>query len=284
MAIRYTLDVQAEGAVSPITSGKPEESLRAIINQLKRMSGVGFPVGTNAVSLRHTAVAASGTVTAAAVQVNDTVTINGTALTAKQKNATGTVTCATVVDDDTVTINGFEITFKDTVTDSATQVEIGVDDTATAANLVTFINSTVDDVLLNGVVTAKSALGVVTIRAYTAGTGGNSITLASSDGGTLAVSGATLANGAAAANNEFDCVGTDSETATAMAAAVNASTTDIISKVVTGAAASAVVTLTAKPAGHCGNAVTLASSNGTRLAVSGARLTGGSDTLVSVSA
>lgn len=81
----------------------------------------------------------------------------------------------------------------------------------------------------------------------------------------------------AAGNNQFDRSGTDTQTAANLAAAINASTTDIISKNVVASSSGAVVTLTAIAAGHSGNAITLASSGAT-VAVSGARLTGGTGT------
>lgn len=130
---------------------------------------------------------------------------------------------------------------------------------------------------LTGIVTAATSATVVTVRAVTAGTGGNSIGLASSDA-QLAVSAAALTGGAAVANDEFDFGGTNAQTATALAAAINASTTDLIEYQVTAEAANGVVTITAQFSGQAGNTVDLASSDGTRLAVSAATLAGGTET------
>lgn len=84
----------------------------------------------------------------------------------------------------------------------------------------------------------------------------------------------TAVTGAAGAN-QFDRSGTNAQTATNLAAAINASVTALIEQQVTATALSAVVTITSRQANSSGNAITLASSGGT-LAVSGARLTGGS--------
>jgi hypothetical protein len=73
---------------------------------------------------------------------------------------------------------------------------------------------------------------------------------------------------------EFDISGTDAEAATSLAEAINASAAAAI---VVAVAAADVVTLTSVEGGVLANQITLASSNGTRLAVSGTRLTGGAD-------
>lgn len=133
--------------------------------------------------------------------------------------------------------------------------------------------------LLSGVVTAWASATVVTVRAVTAGTGGNSIGLASSDA-QLAVSAANLANGAAVANNVFDFGGTDTETATDLARAINATTTDIVELAVSAESSGAAVTISAEQGGVGGNDITIATSNGSRLAITGSlsRLAGGTET------
>lgn len=222
--------------------------------------------------------AATGSITcvSANIDASDTVTINGTNLTATQHHATGTVTIVIANTDinDTVTIAGEEFVAKAGESVGDGQFDISGDATAAATSLVACIegNATVSALL-----TASSALGVVTLRAIDAGTGGNAITLVSSDADGLAVSGAgTLTNGAAVANNQFDYVGTNAQTATALAAAINASTTALISGLVTATASSNVVTVTANQQGRCGNAYTIASSDADGLVVApGARLTGG---------
>jgi phage tail sheath gpL-like len=141
--------------------------------------------------------------------------------------------------------------------------------TETATSLAAQINA-YGGSLVNGIVKAKSSAAVVTLYAVTAGTAGNAISLASSDNGTLAVSGAVLANGAASANNEFDYVGTNATTADALAAAINASTTAAVKLVTAVSDGVDTVTVTAKEGGTAGNTITFTSSNGTRIDVGGA--------------
>lgn len=73
--------------------------------------------------------------------------------------------------------------------------------------------------------------------------------------------------------SEFDSDGTDTVVATAVAACINANSS--LTGIVTATSSGAVVTVSAYVKGLIGNAITLASSNGTRLAVSAARLAGG---------
>lgn len=73
--------------------------------------------------------------------------------------------------------------------------------------------------------------------------------------------------------NQFKVGVSNTADAAAYAAAVNAHTT--LSKYVVATSSAAVVTLTAIPYSAVGNLITLASINGTRLAVSGATLSGG---------
>jgi hypothetical protein len=207
------------------------------------------------VTYQDSLVSASATATAAAVQAADTVSIGGQALTAGQFRASGTLTISSGSGQVGGTIEGTLIT-----------VLWATSDTASATALAAAINASPDPAI-KGVIEAKSAAGVVTVYAKNPGTGGNAYTLVASGTGVTA-SGATLANGAAFTNNHFDYIGTNAETATDLARAINASTTAAV-KTVTAAAVSAVVTVTSKQAGVAGNATTFTSSNGTRLAVTG---------------
>lgn len=76
---------------------------------------------------------------------------------------------------------------------------------------------------------------------------------------------------------QFTVGGTNAEAATGFAYAVNtgASGTALIKEFFSASVSNATVTLTSKIRGVAGNAFTLASSNGGTLAVSGARLLGG---------
>lgn len=256
---------------SPLVSDAPAVTLNNLANLFQALAGHEVN-GTVALLTTPSAVQATGTVTfSGAATAADTVTIAGTALTATKKNATGTITCASVANNDTVTIQGVVFTAKTSPSATVpTQWARGGTNTADAAALVACVNAYAPT---NALVTATNSAGVVTLRAVTAGTAANSYTLASSDGATLAVSGATLAGGAAAGNNAWDPGNTATTAAVAFTAAVNASSTAAVSGNVSATSALGVVTLTARAPGQGGN-VTLTKS-GSNIAVSGALLTGG---------
>lgn len=183
---------------------------------------------------------AVATVVVASTANGNTVTINGVATTATQHNSRGTVTCASVSAADTVTVNGVVFTAVNGGTPTSVQFDMSGSDTADAASLVSAINA---HPTLSGVVTAANAAGVVTIRAVTAGAGGDAITLASSTGVRLAVSGATLSGGATVVENQFDFGGTDIQTATALAAAINLDTDALVDDIVEACNLAATFTL-----------------------------------------
>lgn len=108
--------------------------------------------------------------------------------------ASGTVTCASVSAGDTVTINGVAVTAHASVTDAST-FAVGASNTACGDNLVTCLGLSAS-ALVSGIISASNAAGVVTISALHKGSMGNCITLASSNGTRLAVSGARLTAGA----------------------------------------------------------------------------------------
>lgn len=98
------------------------------------------------------------------------------------------------------------------------------------------------------------------------------------DSDTVTINGvAFTAQDASPGANEFLQTGDDTADAAALAAAINASASAGISGIVTATSSGAVVTVSAAVPGKIGNAITLASSNGTRAAVSAARLAGGSE-------
>jgi hypothetical protein len=96
------------------------------------------------------------------------------------------------------------------------------------------------------------------------------ITLSSASGNLTAT-----INGVATGNVAFAT--SDANTASLLAAAINALSSALVTNHITAAASGAVVTVTAKHPGHPGNAITLACS-GTGATASGARLTGGTST------
>lgn len=97
---------------------------------------------------------------------------------------------------------------------------------------------------------------------------------------TCSINGVTFTAVAGAAGaNQFSIDGaTDTDDATALAAAINASASALVSNHVTASSSGAVVTITAKQYGHAGNAITIAGGQAS-VTASGARLTGGSETL-----
>jgi phage tail sheath gpL-like len=105
--------------------------------------------------------------------------------------STGTVTFSSFVADDTVTINGVVFTGK--VSPSTTsEFAIGSSNTECAANFAAKINASALAHIVN-VVTAASALAVVTLTAVQPGLAGNQYTLAISAHGS--VSAARMASG-----------------------------------------------------------------------------------------
>ena len=108
-------------------------------------------------------------------------------------------------------------------------------------------------------------------------TASGTVTCASvADADTVTINGVVFtAVTASPTGDQFDQSGTDTADATDLARSINASTTELIKDYVTATSAAGVVTITSVYPGRMGNTQTLASSNGTRLAVSGARLASG---------
>lgn len=273
-----SFNISVEGLLeTPYKAGDQRASLHNVANVLKALQAgsVNSPAnGDVTVKLTNAPVYGTGTVVfAGAAAVNDTVTIAGTALTATKKNATATVQFQTAQDNDEVVIGGVTFVAKSASPSGLFQFLIGANDTASATNLTAKVNAY--NALAPTVlpVTATSATDTVTLRATASGTGGNSLTLTSTDGAREVLSGANFAGGAAAANNAWDPGNTAATAAASLAAAVNASSTAAVSGNVVASVSSATVTLTARAPGQGGN-VTLTKS-GTNISVSGATLTGG---------
>lgn len=153
------------------TSGR-YSIIRSLLNRLEQsFSGGGHRAsGDSAPSLTLAiddyAVAASGTITHASVSANDTVTVNGVVFTAKSSGASGN------------------------------EWNIGASNTTSAAAFVVAFNASAS-AKTNLLITATSALGVVTLTAIRTGLDGNAFTLVSSNGTRLAVTGSGyLASGA----------------------------------------------------------------------------------------
>lgn len=274
--MRLSLILNRAGGTSPFIrpGGRTGRVLkREVESMLRDFPGHGIQ---NRPLLRPTIVASTaqafGTVTLATVLAADTVSINGANMTAvagaagadqfsidgtdivdassfvaglnasvtallnhvKATNTQAIVTCASVLTGDFITVAGVRLLARTGTAGVTTGLAPGEfsangTDTQDAASLVLAIN---EHPTLSQIVFAASAAAVVTIYER-APSLGQSIPITTS-GGTLAITGS-----------------------------------------VTALTASAIVYLESVVPGIGGNAVTLASSNGGRLAVSGARLTGG---------
>lgn len=275
MTIKLNVGINSPTDVAvPVGKEEVVAYLETLIGKMK----TGNPEGNYGVTITSGLTQASATITcASAVTTADTVTIAGQALTGIVQRATATAACVTVLATQTLTVNGRVFTAVDSAPTTYQFLSKvgGTTDTGTAASLVTQVNaaSAAGDPLLFGI-RATSSTDTVTFRAVTAGTAGNSFTLAKSDA-TITISGATFAGGIAVANNQWDTSPgtTFAQAAADIARCINASTTAAIlnSVSVVTLPTAAVVTVTAKAnfPGTAGNGITLVSSNGTRLAVTG---------------
>lgn len=99
---------------------------------------------------------------------------------------------------DVVTVNGTAVTFKTTGA-VGNQVNIGVDNIATALAFATFLNASSDTNIAAANYFALN--GTVYVVYDTPGTAGNSFTLAKTGGANITLSGATLTGGASGANS-----------------------------------------------------------------------------------
>jgi hypothetical protein len=246
------------GDVSFDTDAGAQNNLRHIINHLE--GGLNGAHTIRTVAVRDSAVAGTVTITLASMAAGTVLLINGVPFTSKGSAATSGN-------------NEFDIS--------------GGTDTLDAAALAAAINASTSAGVVN-VLTATSSEGVVTL---TAQPGASTITVenlgvvatgtatcASVDAAdSISINGqAITAHATTAANNQFVVGATDAATATNLAAAINGSTTAIVSKHVRALARSAVVHIFARYGGIAGNAISLSTSDGTDLAVSGTgRLTGG---------
>ncbi len=240
------------------------------------------------------AVSASAVVT----MTTDVAGTAGNAITLVSSEGTrlavsGSGTLTGGVDADTVTANGLLYTAVAGTKADNTQFSTDTGNDETATDLADSIDSDTRSGTL-GDLSAVSASAVVTMTTDVVGTAGNAVTLVSSDGGTLAVSGSgtltggvsadtatvngllyTAVAGAKADNTQFSTDTGDDETATDLADSISKDIRVGTLNDVRAVSASAVVTVSSKVPGTGGNAITLVSSDGTTLAVSGALFTGG---------
>jgi phage tail sheath gpL-like len=181
----------------------PAAALAALPAALTELQGLTFSLLAGAAANTAIALAAitpEDTVLFAMNNNAGTLTDITNTITIVNPHASGTVTAASVVAGDTVTVDGRVYTaVANGTAPVGNQFSVGASDAACAANLAAAINAgeTLD---ASSKVTATAASAVVTITARAAGTGGNAITLATSNNTRLAKSGTTLANGAASGN------------------------------------------------------------------------------------
>lgn len=199
-----------------------------------------------------------------------------------QAYATQTITLVSASAGNHVAVNGVHfIAVSGTAVVANGEFKVGVTDTADALSLVAAINGSTN-ANITGILTASSALGVVTLTPVMPGTIGNTMTVqslgimasgaltGSSTAGTLTstINGVAITSAAGA---------TDTLSATVAAAAINASTNPLVFGHVFARSAAGVVTVYAKYPGIRGNAITLAAS-GTGWTAGAARLASGANT------
>jgi len=134
-------------------------------------------------------------------------------------------------------------------------------------------------------IAAGTRLGDATVELRTAGVRATgtftSTTAIATDA--ISINGVTFtAVASGATGDQWNIGADDTEDCVNLAAAINASASALVSEHVTATSATNVVTLTAKQTGTTGNAITISSADATIVA-SGARLTGGTETLTSLS-
>lgn len=171
----------------------------------KTLTALNFTGVTN---LNGVATVINGSLTGGTVAWDGQKFIVTSATSGAGVKATGTITIATnPANNDTVTVNGVVITFK-TSSPSGNQVLIGVDATATAANLQTFLSASVSGSLT--VASYSRALAVITVLYNTVGTAGNSFTLVSAQA-SVTVSASTLLTGAVASSVGYATTGSGTD-------------------------------------------------------------------------
>lgn len=166
MATRYTVEVSTGDLPQPVISGARSLSAKNLSLLFDKLACGGNSCPAT-VTVRNGVVKASASITFASCANNDTITIGGIVITAKTAGPTGD------------------------------QFLCGVSDTADAAAAAALINSTTT-AGLSGVITASSVGAVLTLTASVAGKIGNAVTVATSNGTRLAITGGAtrLASGA----------------------------------------------------------------------------------------
>ncbi len=270
------------GDLTPRVQGQPSSNASVQINHLqdylsRLASGAGS--GSYSVSVSADAlVAASGVVTCSGVLAADTVTLNGTTLTAVDINEKTTVVCGA---DTAGSLNStffnlysagdatkYYVWYNvnsagvDPAVANSTGIEVAIATGALATAVATATQLAVD-ALVPFIATVNSA--TVTIRNATSGVTTNASDGTAATGFTITV---TVAGGVAT-NNQFAIGISDTECAANLVTCITSSTTALVSGLVTASSLLGVVTLAALTKGIVGNAYTVSSSNGSRLAITG---------------
>lgn len=234
----------------------------------------------------------------------DTVTLTsdqdgtaGDATTLAETGSTITISGATFsggVTADTITVNDLVYTAVAGVKADDTEFSIDTSNDAAATDLADSIDGDVRVGTLNDV-SATATTDTVTVTQTVAGVGGNATTLTSTGGARVVLSGATFSggtdadtveangltytcvSGAKSDNTEFSNDTSDDATATDLADSITNDTREGTLNDCTASATTDTVTITTSIGGVVGNPTTLSSSDGTRLAVSGATFIGGLD-------
>lgn len=260
-----------------------KDVIMALAAYLEAMAtGIGSPGDVNIDLSSAALVQASATVTCASVAEADTVTIAGYTLTAQDLREKFTVLC---VADVASSLNDTYFTFStpstnyyvwfnvdDAGTDpeiegkTGVEVAISEDDanTVVAAALQTALDA------LSGV-TATVNSATVTVTADATGAATNAADGAEATGFTITV---TRQGAASPDTAKFSMNTSNTAAGASLASAINAHTS--LKELVVASANSGVVTIRCLVKGQIGNAITLTTSNGTRLAATGSgRLAGG---------
>lgn len=251
----YIFHVSAAGP-NPVVSGDKRLTLRNILNLFGAiLNGQRAGGGNLSVQAEHTGVAATGTITLASCAAGTVLEVNGVPFTA----LSGTATVAN---------NEFDISGTDT--EDAAALAAAINNSTTAG--------------ISGVITATSALGVVTITNSRKGPGGNALTIKTlgvvatgivtyvtpSGAQTVVVNGVTVYSATAGA--------TATLTAAAAAAAINASSNALIAGHVRALSRAGVCHVFAVKPGTVGNAITMTvTGTGATATVTNGRLASGAE-------
>lgn len=252
--MRETITVVATGIDNPAlgkaaAAQNDRERIRKILRDGESVISGSLAQRTdNLASVRYSTKNALVPVTFAAVEVGDTVTLNGIVLTATQARATCTLTLATVLVADTCGVNGVTFTAVSSATPGLNEFSQAGSNTADAASLAASINASVTTGV-QGLLGATSATAIVTVYALAGGETANSYAVATSNSGTIARSNSVFTGGAAIADNQFDYVASNAVNAGSLATALAASSSTLVSGHVVGSNRNAVVTCATSVAG-----------------------------------